>query len=256
MENKKEKLIGVGILCGILIVIIAIFIFMNNKPDNIGPVEDLSQSEDVGGTPIELKTDDEYYGKYDFVLTADSKNYIQNFIGLYKEPGTFQLWQNLIDYKMGTDVYFETYDGKQVSPVSEGKPFMIYFAGASVTDKTEDTKHLSITKNTENVALLKASANESDPNVYIIPHSTDVNKEYFRSTIANADFFYSVDRAISDLYVLTNNYSDVMIYFNADGTPVFAIHHSNLNSIIEYAQTVFNQDLTMKEVLNALDDVM
>lgn len=254
MDKEKRNKIIVVVICVVIILSAIIFAFVKNRPADVvdDPTIDLYGTEDPGLSPFTMIPDDEYYGVYDTELTDTDKAYIQ----VAREQYSLQtkgIWNNLKDYKFSDSIAFTTYDGDKVSPLSSGKPFLVYFAK---TRTGEDGK-LTIDKVSEDMAILKAGRAEEDPEIYILPQDPDVPIADFQRILANADYYTSMNRDTSALYELINidGIFNPLIYFNSDGTPAFATISSNLVSVVDYCQKVFDNDISFSDVVTQLETI-
>lgn len=252
INNKKQKIIGIALLVFVLLITVIIFAFTQDKPDDsVITYEDIEDGTVVPFDRIVEKDDSEVYGEYDFLLTDEMKEYIYSFTSNDKYPGINELWKKFANYQLPNDIIFENYDGEQRNLTGNDKPTMLFFSGFFKDSNGE----YKLSENASHVSVLKAAAGEEDPNVFIIPYSADIKEEDFRNKIANADYFYSVNRSLGELYDMIEGHYNVMIYFNADGTVAFVCVDNSISNIVKYSQIVFNQSMTMNEVLDGIKDL-
>lgn len=253
-EPDKKKvtwiIIGVALLVGIILAWVC--------PEPVEPTPDPQPTEDMnaiepeydGKVELEFYEDEEYYGAYPVDLEDSDKAYIQDFINLYSDERIRDIWDKVSQYEMDEDFYLMDENDERVNLVTGNKPFIIYFAGIY----HDNNGNLEMEPVSGEVSALKQVIAKTEPDIYILPYRTDVSKEDIRELIPNSNYFYEENREIADLYSLVDGYYNVGIFFNAKGVPVYATRNCNIVRFMEYAQEVFENNVSMNEVLTALSD--
>lgn len=229
------------------VIFVSVLIFaLTSGGDNANTEQD-DIFED-GGVVAEPISVDEYYGTYSTELNSDDMAYLDRVREYRDYPGLDTLWSNLYNYKFSNKIYFQDSNGEQVSLLDMDKPFMIYFASVY----TDDQGNLKVDENTSDMSLLKSASNEEDPYIAIIPMDNSISREDFLSVVPNGNYFYSIDSDINALYNLVGDAYNPMLFFNSDGTAVFATINGGMTKAVDVCQDVFNQKLTLKEAVDGL----